>query len=327
MKIMLAPMEGVINHHMRKALTSVGGYDACVTEFIRITDQTLPNKVFKRLSPELMQQGQTESGVPVVVQLLGGDPEVMAANAVKAAQLGAPAIDINFGCPSKLVTRKMGGSALLREPERVHTIVAAVREAVDVATPVTAKMRLGYEDDLLALDNALAIESGGAAELTVHARTKVEGYGPPARWEALAPLREALTIPLIANGDIRTLADYHRCIEASGCIDVMLGRGAVSDPSLAMQIKQSSEGNPITSMGWSEIISLILTTSEDMEAEFPAKYLVMRIKQWLAMMREERPEGQQVFDRVIRIKKLEGVRKELEIIRLEAKIVVRDNNR
>ena len=314
MKIMLAPMDGVIDHHMRKALTGLGGYDGCVTEFLRITDQCLPARVFTRLSPELAQQGKTASGVPVVLQLLGGDPQMMAANAQRAVQLGALAIDINFGCPSKLVTRKMGGSVLLREPERVHAIVAAVRQAVDAATPVSAKMRLGYEDDALALDNALAIQSAGACELTVHARTKVEGYTPPARWEALAPLREALTIPLIANGDIRTLDDYRRCVKASGCQDVMLGRGAINDPSLARQIKQSEHGEVVTPITWSAISALIIDTSEAMEREYPQKYVVMRIKQWLAYLRADHPQGEQVFTEIRRLKVLAEIKKRLAVV-------------
>lgn len=301
-------MEGVIDHHMRKALTSVGGYDGCVTEFIRVTDQALPTRVYQRLSPELEQQGQTPSGVSVTLQLLGGDPEMMAINACTAVQLGAPAIDINFGCPSKFVNRKMGGSVLLQSPERVYAIVAAVRQAVDANIPVSAKMRLGYEDDTLALDNALAIESAGAAELTVHARTKVQGYTPPARWEALAPLRTALTIPLIANGDIRNLDDYHRCVAASGCEDVMLGRGAINNPSLARQIKQHRHENSVMAMGWNEIAALILATSVDMEQEYPHRVVVMRIKQWLAMLRGDHPEGQQVFQKICRMMDLEDIK-------------------
>lgn len=315
MKIMLAPMEGVIDHHMRQALTSVGGYDGCVTEFLRITDLRLPNRVFKRLSPELAQQGTTTTGVPVVLQLLGGDPEMMAANAHRAAQLGAPAIDINFGCPSKIVNRKMGGSVLLREPERVHAIVAAVRTAVAATIPVTAKMRLGYEDDKLALDNALAIETAGATELTVHARTKVDGYKPPARWEALAPLREALTIPLLANGDIRSLDDYHCCVAASGCVDVMLGRGAINNPSLARQIKQHHHDEVVEPMVWREITSLIHTTCEQMEQDYPPKYVVMRIKQWLGMLRKHHAPGQRVFDEIRRMKLLEDIKRELAACR------------
>jgi tRNA-dihydrouridine synthase C len=312
MKIMLAPMEGVIDHHMREALTGIGGYDGCVTEFIRITEQRLPDRVFKRLSPEMSRQGQTTSGVTVVVQLLGGDAAMMAANALRAVELGAPAIDINFGCPSNIVNRKMGGSILLRQPQQVHAIVAAVRQTVPPAVPVTAKMRLGYEDDALALDNALAIAAAGAAALTVHARTKVEGYTPPAHWEALAPLREALTIPLIANGDIRSVADYRRCVEASGCTDVMLGRGALNDPSLARQIKQHGLGESVTPMAWRDIAALILETNENMRLEYPEKYLVMRIKQWLAMLRHDHPQGEWVFNEIKQMKTLAQITPVLE---------------
>jgi tRNA-dihydrouridine synthase C len=311
MKVLLAPMEGVIDHHMRETLTGVGGYDACVTEFLRITDQKLPARVFKRTSPELLGNGHTPSGVPVVFQLLGGDPEMMAFNANKAVELGAPAVDINFGCPSKFVSRKNGGAVLLREPQRVYNIVVAVRQAVDDDVAVTAKMRLGYEDDSLSLENAQAIEAAGAAELTVHARTKVEGYKPPARWEALAPLREALSIPLIANGDIRSMEDYQRCKDISGCEDVMLGRGALCNPALAQLIKQGANNEENSSMAWQEITSLILECSERMQRDYQAKHIVMRIKQWLGMMKSHQPEAEAVFERVRLLKGLEEVTAQL----------------
>ncbi len=307
MKVLLAPMEGVIDHHMRELLTAVGGYDACVTEFLRITDQKLPARVFKRTSPELLTQGHTPTGIPVVFQLLGGDPAMMALNAAKAVELGAPAIDINFGCPSKFVSRKNGGAVLLREPERVYAIVAAVRQAVDETVPVTAKMRLGYEDDALAMENAQAVEAAGAASLVVHARTKVEGYKPPARWEALAPLQQALSIPVIANGDINTLEDYRCCRDQSGCHDVMLGRGAIRNPALALQIKRSETGDA-PPMEWSEIADLLIKGAESMVADTPEKYVVMRIKQWLGMLRPGHPQAVELFQRV-------RLEKELSVIK------------
>ena len=307
MKILLAPMEGVIDHHMRAILTGVGGYDGCVTEFLRITDQQLPARVFKRTAPELLGDAHTPTGQPVIFQLLGGDPEMMAFNARKAVELGAPAIDINFGCPSKFVSRKNGGAVLLREPQRVHSIVAAVREAVDMSVPVTAKMRLGYEDDTLALENALAIESAGAAELAVHARTKVEGYRPPARWEALAPLREALSIPLIANGDIRSVQDYLRCREVSGCNDIMLGRGAICNPYLALQIKNGTSKEETPDVCWEEISILIIACAERMKQDYPNKHIIMRIKQWLGMMKEQQPQAREIFKQARVMKELKEV--------------------
>ena len=176
MRLMLAPMEGVIDHTMRELLTSLGGVDRCVTEFIRVTERLLPPRVFYRLCPELARGGRTASGVPVYVQLLGGRAAVMAENAARAAELGAPGIDLNFGCPAKTVNRSDGGAILLREPRRVHDITAAVRAAVPDHIPVTVKTRLGYEDSALFADIAMGIESAGATELTVHARTKRDGY-------------------------------------------------------------------------------------------------------------------------------------------------------
>ena len=105
MRLMLAPMEGVIDHTMRELLTSLGSVDRCVTEFVRVSDRLLPPRVFRRLCPELDRGGVTAAGVPVYVQLLGGQPGVVADNAARAAELGAPGIDLNFGCPAKTVNR------------------------------------------------------------------------------------------------------------------------------------------------------------------------------------------------------------------------------
>ena len=128
MRIFLAPMEGVVDYTMRDMLTRLGGFDRCVTEFVRITEQKLPARVFYRYCPELHTGGKTPAGTPVYVQLLGGDPDYMALNARTAERVGAPGIDLNFGCPSKTVNRNDGGSTLLREPQRVHNIVRSVRE-------------------------------------------------------------------------------------------------------------------------------------------------------------------------------------------------------
>ena len=127
---------------------------------------------------------------------------------------------------------------LLREPERVRHIVATLRDRLPSHITLTAKMRLGFENKELALENAQAIEQGGASLLTVHARTKVEGYQPPAHWDWVNKIRQAVQIPVVANGDVFTLSDYRAIREQSGCQDVMIGRGAVIRPDLARQIKQ-----------------------------------------------------------------------------------------
>lgn len=305
-------MEGVIEHHMRAVLTAMGGYDACVTEFLRITDQRLPVRVFKRLLPELDHQSKTESGVPVNLQLLGSDPEMMATHAQIGVEQGAPSIDINFGCPSKLVNRKMGGSALLREPERVYAIVSTVRKAVKSDIPVTAKMRLGYEDESLALDNALAIESAGASEVVVHARTKVDGYKHPARWASLGPIHESLTIPVIANGDIITPDDYKQCVRISGCRDIMLGRGALINPTLARQIKLGIQETDTGLIEWKDLVWLVLKLITKMEQHYPQKYVVMRIKQWLSMLQKHHLNGKSVFSLIRHMSSIAEIKNSLE---------------
>jgi tRNA-dihydrouridine synthase C len=196
MKLILAPMEGLLDFTLRDILTRVGGVDRCVSEFIRITDQLLPPRVFTRIVPELGHGSRTPAGVPVRPQLLGSDPSCMAENAALLATLGPAGIDLNFGCPAKTVNQHRGGAVLLDEPELVGRIVAAVRRAVPASIPVSAKMRLGNRCDGPALDCARAIDEAGADELVVHARTGAPKAGPLRRAASWWPMtRCPLTRP------------------------------------------------------------------------------------------------------------------------------------
>lgn len=241
MSLLLAPMEGLLDFALRDVLTRIGGVERCVSEFIRVTDTLLPERVFLRMLPELLQGGKTAAGVPVRGQLLGSDPSCLAENAARLVQLGSPGVDLNFGCPSPVVNRHRGGAALLDEPEVLFRIVQAVRRAVPPWSPVSAKMRLGLCDDSRAEACALAIQTGGASELVVHARTKRDGYRPPAYWARIADLRQVVTLPLVANGEIWSVADAQRCRAESGCHSLMLGRGMVANPGLAREIARLPE--------------------------------------------------------------------------------------
>ena len=174
--------------------------------------------------------------------------------APKAAQLGACAIDLNFGCPAKTVNKSDGGASITN-PERLYNIIKATREQVPSNIPVTAKMRLGFNDKNLYLENACAFEAG-ASEITVHARSKVDGYRP-AYWEYIADIRQQVSIPVIANGEIWSVADYRRCKEVTHCEDFMIGRGLLSCPDLALQIKADATRTPYTPMTWSDICVLL----------------------------------------------------------------------
>ncbi|WP_295803606.1 tRNA-dihydrouridine synthase [uncultured Microbulbifer sp.] len=293
-------MEGVIDHHVRAILSELGGVDVCVTEFVRVTHTRLPRRVFTRLCPELATGAATASGTPVKLQLLGGNPQAMADNAVRAVAAGARAIDLNFGCPAKSVNNSDGGACLLQSPSRVEGIIAAVRKAVPAQIPVSAKIRLGFEDRSSYLDNARAAEAGGASELAVHARSKVDGYRPPAYWEYIGEIRQQIRIPVVANGDLWTLSDYLRCREVTGCDAFMFGRSLLARPDIGLQIRAHCENRPYTPMSWQEVAGLLYRYYRTTQTIYPAKYLGNRIKQWLAYLKLSYPEATIFFDEIKR---------------------------
>ncbi len=288
--ILLAPMEGVMDWRMRDLVTSYGGYDLCVSEFIRVVDQLLPVRTFERLCPELQRGSATSSGTPMRVQLLGQSPEYMAANAERAIALGSPGIDLNFGCPAKTVNRHHGGAALLATPHCIHDIVRRVREAVPDTLPVTAKMRLGCDDASLAIDNASAIADAGADWLVVHGRTRAQGYRPPVDWESIGKVVQAARIRVIANGDINTPEDYARCRDITGCDDVMVGRGVLATPNLANVLRGHASPLP-----WSDIAAALLRYADYDQFKKADHYLTGRLKQWLKNLVPHYPEAEALF--------------------------------
>lgn len=308
--ILLAPMEGLLDFVLRDILTRVGGIDRCVSEFIRITDQLLPERVFTRIVPELLHGGRTPAGVPVRAQLLGADPACLADNAARLAGLGPAGIDLNFGCPAKVVNRHGGGAALLDEPDTLFAIVSAVRRAVPAHMPVSAKMRLGFNDDSRAVECALAIAEGGADELVVHARTKAQAYRPPAYWERIADIRAVVRIPVVANGEIWTLDDARRCREASGASMLMLGRGIVTDPGLGRAIKAaglngaaplpSADAAPAASggIGWPELLPLLAEFWRIVCDRLERRSQAGRFKQWLNFLRRRFPEAEIAYQQL-----------------------------
>lgn len=293
-----------VNRHL---ITSLGGTDLCLTEFVRVVNHLLPKKIFYQYCPELLTQSKTSAGTPVLVQLLGSDPEALAANAARAVELGAAGVDLNFGCPAKTVNNNDGGAALLKSPERIHRIVETVRKAVPLSHTVSAKIRLGFDHKNQTLEIAQAAESAGASWLVIHARTKMDGYKPPAYWENIAPVKETLKIPVIANGEVWSVEDYHRCRQRSGCDHVMIGRGWIANPGIGVEIKTGKAKAPWSH--WQNYFLQFFKMSMEYRHE---RYAVQRTKQLTKMMGQSYGEAQVLMQK---IKTLEAAEPMLEMIK------------
>jgi tRNA-dihydrouridine synthase C len=295
--VQLAPMEGVLDWILRDLLSEVGGFDRMVTEFVRVTERLLPAHVFHKYCPELKNGGRTRSGTPVFVQLLGGQAGPVAENAALAAELGAPGIDLNFGCPAKTVNRHDGGASLLKNPRRLFDVTSAVRRAVPQHIPVTAKVRLGFDHKDFHKEIAHAVEDAGAAHIVVHARTKTEMYTKPAHWQYIASMREGRTIPFLANGEIWSVDDYKACVSACGVSQVALGRGVVRRPTLALEIQevQAAANSTRASAGEFNRVDFMRRFFEMSRADRGEAFAVARLKQLLRYWSVDDTEGMDWF--------------------------------
>lgn len=227
--LQLAPMEGVGDRAFRKAIVTIGGFDEAVRDFIRVPiNAHIKSLANVYCSDEL-------NPIPLTPQIMGSNPQLMAEMAQELAKRGASRIDVNCGCPSNTVTGKGAGSSLLKEPNVLYEVVKAVVKAVSI--PVTIKMRSGYEDTSLFKENLFAAQESGVSYLTLHPRTKVDGYGPPAKWELIAQAKSLLKIPIVGNGDILSVKDAVQMLKITSCDALMIGRGSLINPFLFHEIK------------------------------------------------------------------------------------------
>ena len=248
--VYVAPMAGVTDAPFRKIAREFGAGLAC-TEMIS-------SEALVRRHPEsfrLMDLRWDER--PVSVQLMGGDPEVMAQAARMVADAGADIVDINMGCPVPKVVKTSGGSSLLRDPDRACRVAEAVVKAVPV--PVTVKIRLGWDfASRNHLEMATRLESTGIYGLAVHGRTRAQRYEPWADWQAIAHVKAAVTIPVAGSGDLRTADDAVRRQLESGVDAVMLGRGILGNLWLVRQtVAKLTGGEAIPDLDWQDQISLV----------------------------------------------------------------------
>ncbi len=290
--LLLAPMEGLTDAPMRAVQGEIGVFTFGVSEFLRVSINVLPRSVFLKQVPELKNNGFTTSGLPVQVQILGGDPERMAASALVACGAGAKAIDINFGCPAPTVNSHDGGATLLKYPRRIREIVAAIRDAVPAHIPVSAKMRLGWNTEDAVIENAGMAAEGGASWVTIHGRTREQGYRPPAHYENIRIVRQNLSIPVVANGDLWTIDALRRCRDETGCDHFMLGRGALANPFLSGQAARElglpnaptdlPPGDGAIVTDWRPYLDCLARHTAPFPSMKPG-YLVKRLKQWLRL--------------------------------------------
>jgi tRNA-dihydrouridine synthase C len=284
--LVLAPMEGVTDAPMRALQGATGAFTYAVTEYLRVAHSIPGRNVIWRHVPELRNGARTATGLPVQVQLLGGDPGRMAEAAARVHEAGATAIDLNFGCPAATVNRHDGGATLLKYPSRIRDIVGAVRAALPATVPVSAKLRLGWECVEDIFTNAAMAAEGGASWITIHARTRTQGYAPPVCWPLIGEVRERLNIPVIANGDIRTIDDFRRCRDESGCRHFMLGRGALADPRLPKRIAAElglvSCPQEDDAIDWSQELRRLDEWTPGI-FDGPPDKAVLRLKQWLRL--------------------------------------------
>jgi tRNA-dihydrouridine synthase C len=289
--LVLAPMEGVMDAPMRALIADLGGFDYGVSEFVRVGQEVICAQDILHEVPDLNGPVFGSARLPLQLQLLGDSPELMAATAIEGCIAGARAIDINFGCPAPTVLRRSGGAALLRTPCAITEIVSAVREALPAVIPVSAKVRLGWEDPNEVDAIARAVEDGGASWITIHARTKQERYQPGVHWDAVARVKSRLSIPVVANGDLFSAEDVARCAAETGCFHFMIGRGILKDPFLAHDVRASrslpalrTDIPPLLPDRLRLGIERYAVLTRDQAAN--SGFIPSRVKQWVGMVRD-----------------------------------------
>lgn len=273
--LILAPMEGVGDRCFRKAMASVGGFDEAVRDFLRVPKNAHVKSLAKEYDPHEL------SPTPIAAQIMGSDPELMAAMAIEIQRLGAPRIDLNCGCPSNTVTGRGAGSSLLKDPSFIYEVAKSIVSSVSI--PVTIKMRSGYSDTNLFKENLLAAQESGVNYITLHPRTKVDGYTPPARWDLIAEAKSILNIPLVGNGDILNVENALKMLADTKCDALMIGRGSVINPFIFHQIRAHFAGKAYFP-SWEELLKYFDVYMQETPKDMPIRTRVNKLKQLMSFI-------------------------------------------
>ena len=264
----LAPMAGVTDRAFREICINYGA-SYTVSEMVSSKGLTMKD----RKSDFLMTIGEKE--MPALVQIFGSEPATMAEAAKKAEQTGCVAIDINMGCPAPKVAGHGGGSALMKDPQLAAEITNACVNAVKI--PITCKIRSGWdEDNINAVEMAKLLEKAGASVLTVHGRTRKQMYAPPVNYDIIKEVKNALTIPVIGNGDITDIESAKYMYDYTGCDFIMIGRGALGTPWLFEQVNTYfKKGEILPDPAIEEKMQIMINHIEKL-CEYKGDYVGMR---------------------------------------------------
>lgn len=265
-------MAGVTDYTFRRLIKRRGGVGLVVSEFISVEGLTRHNPKSKR------QMRFDESERPFAVQIFGGQPERMAMGAEMAEEVGADILDVNCGCPAPKVVKNGGGSGLLREPERLETILKEIKRSITI--PLTLKLRTGYtESTINVVDIAKMAEQCGVEHIQVHGRTRDQGYKGLANWDLIRQVKEAVSVPVSGNGDITNIENGMKRWRESGTDGILIGRGAMQNPWIFRQFNDVLEGRSPYQPDLDEKKAVLLEFFEMCLEEMPELVALGKMKQ------------------------------------------------
>jgi nifR3 family TIM-barrel protein len=303
--LVLAPLAGHTDRAFRALVRRLGGCGLVVTEMVSSEGLTRGSKASREIA------SVTEGERPVGVQLFGTDPHRLADSAVIVEELGANLVDVNMGCPVPKVTRLGAGAALMRDIGRVTELISEMVRSAGI--PVTAKIRSGWDHESInAREVALALEQAGAAAITVHPRCRSERHRGRAAWQVIRDVKEAVKVPVIGNGDVRSAEDARAMIAETGADGIMIGRGALENPWVFRQIRDELAGADPWKPKTEDYRAAVGFFIESLADYLPEKLVVNRVKALTGWISKGFPGGGALRQNVYASKSLGELRHAFE---------------